>query len=248
MNLEFSLIESILDKLYQAEILDLDPHFNQFTLVSYKGNGIIVPEDHTVKVSKSGVITCSPVDFFDYLLSFAHNEDFPDKKRKYRRLSELLKKYNIKTPELFEFPNEESKWTWLGAMLDAESSISLIKSRKKTKRGFQYIPKLSCSSTTPELLLQMLKACHPYGCLSSHHYQDKRSTFWKQTKKFTINSTGLRILLPKILPYLVIKKHRALLLLESIDLLSYGKKELSEENRLFEIWENLRNLNKRGNK
>ncbi|GAG13964.1 unnamed protein product, partial [marine sediment metagenome] len=188
------VLKSILDNLYKAELIDLS-YTNQYTMISYSGNGIIIPKEWNIKIMHSGELVCSNAEFFEYLLSFCHTGELPGiKQDEYRNITETLNKKNIQIrPILFDFPNEESKWVWIAGIVDAECSLSLQKSKKNTKRGFQYIPRLNCSSTTPILLFQFKKACHPYGSVTSHHYQDNRNDFWKSYRKLGIYSNGLRL-------------------------------------------------------
>jgi hypothetical protein len=237
---------SILERLYKAKLIDLYPHMNQFMAIGYCGNGIILPKQWSIKIMLSGELICSHAEFFEYLLSYPQYEDLPSIEDNFRKITDLLKKENCSPQFLFDFPSEESKWIWMAGLIDAESSLSLIKSKKNTKRGFQYIPRFSCSSTTPILLLQIMKACHPYGSLSSHHYQDKRNNFWKKTKKVHITSAGLRFILPKIMPYLIVKKRQAEILIEAMKFLTYGKKTEVHEQKLGELWLEIRRLNRRG--
>jgi len=232
--------------MYKAELLDLS-YSNQYTLLSYSGNGIIVPKEWTIRIMHSGELRCSNAEFFEYLL-FYHTEELPPEfeKDEYRDITDSLYRKGIKKyPSLFDFPNEESRWVWIAGVIDAECSLSLQKSKKKTKRGFQYIPRLNCSSTTPILLYQFKKACHPYGCVSSHHYQDHRSDFWKSSRKLSVSGNGLRYILPNVLSYLVVKRCQAEILLEALVLLS--KRTDSQRDEKIEIlWSEIRKLNKRG--
>jgi len=148
----------------------------------------------------------------------------------------------------FEFPNEISKWIWIAGIIDAESSLELQKSKGKTARQFRFIPRMACSSTTLSLLFQLKRTCFPYGNISSHHYQDKRDSQWSRTNKFMVFGDGLRIILPKLLPYLVVKRNQALLLTEALSLLTKGRKPKEIEGRLVEIWLQMRELNRRGRK
>ena len=145
----------------------------------------------------------------------------------------------------FEFPNEESKWIWISGIIDAESSLEMARSKSRTKRGYRWIPRMACSSTTIALLLQLKRASNPYGNISSHHHQDKRDGKWNKVSKFTLFSNGLRYILPKVLPYLVVKKVQATLLLRVLELLTKGPKPSEVESELESIWLQIRGLNKK---
>lgn len=239
---QFDLV-LILETLYEKGVLDKYPFMNQFTNKAYCGNGADVPKEWYIKFLISGEIICSDLGFLNFLI---FNKAVPLCKGK-RGISDLYEKYGELegSEDLFEFPSEKSKWVWLAGIVDAESSLSLIKCKKKTKRGFQYIPRFSCASTTPLLLIQILKVCYPYGFLSSHH-QDKRSDFWQKTRKVCITSNGLRVILPKIMPFLILKRKQAKILLRAMQLLSYGKKSAEKEKELFDLYLEIKKLNRRG--
>jgi len=236
-------LEYRLGGLYEEGVINKYPYMNQFMHKAYCGNGSIVPKSWSIKFMLSGEIVCSDQGFLDFLILNKPLDGINNE----RKLSDMWEKMGVPPNygELFEFPSEVSKWVWLAGIVDAESSLSLIKCKKKTKRGFQYIPRFSCASTTPLLLVQILKVTYPYGFLSSHH-KDKRNDFWKKTKKVCITSNGLREILPKLIPFLILKRRQAEILLRSMQLLSHGPKSADKEQELFDLRLEIKKLNRRG--
>jgi len=228
-------------------LLEPTKDMNQFTWFGYRGTGTPIPKSWRLKVMLSGKVILSNAGMLDVVLGYRKGIKTPIRDGGIPKFNLQFKGNKDVLPG---FPNESSKWVWLAGIIDAECSLSLIRCTKDTRRGFQYLPRLSCSSTTPILLLQMKKVCHPFATMSSHHYQDKRSPFWKSTRKLSVTSNGLRHILPKVLPYLVVKRKRAEKLLEALSLLEVcpkkGDAKSYVERKLSGCLKDMKIMNKRG--
>jgi hypothetical protein len=151
---------------------------------------------------------------------------------------------------MIKFENEREKWIWLAGVIDTECSLGLYKrpayERERVKRGFVWAPVLRCASTTPSLLEQIKRICNG-GAINQQPFQ---SVVRKPQKQFRLSSNGLRRILPKVLPFLIVKRRQAELLLEALSLLHLGNNQWTgkpcNDERLEEIYQELRRLNKRG--
>ncbi|MDE1852493.1 MAG: hypothetical protein KGI38_01965 [Thaumarchaeota archaeon] len=107
----------------------------------------------------------------------------------------------------------EPERAWLAAIIDGEGTIMLSKRKcSAARRGFYYIPSLEITNSNKALLIKILVMIGEGGV-----YPDRRSEGnprWK--KKWIYNgSAGLmRVILPQILPFLIIKKEQAKTMLE----------------------------------
>ena len=149
---------------------------------------------------------------------------------------------------MISFETEREIWLWLACIIDTECSLGLYKRKagnRKIKRGFAWAPDLRCSSTTPVLLQQLIAICKG-GSISDCNFVEKR----KKQKQFHLSSNGLRRILPKVLPHLLVKRKQAELVLEALSLLHKGNNQWTgkpcNDERLEEIYQELRRLNQRG--
>jgi hypothetical protein len=151
---------------------------------------------------------------------------------------------------MIRFQTEREKWVWLACFIDTEGNLGLYKrkaGKRKIKRGFAWGPELRASSTTPILLKQMKAICK-CGHVHAHNFKDEQPR--KPQKQYQVSSNGLRYILPKVLPFLLVKHRQAELLLEALSLLHVGNNQWTgkpcNDERLEEIYQELRRLNKRG--
>ena len=146
---------------------------------------------------------------------------------------------------MIDFPNEESKWTWLGAFLDTDGSISLIKVRTSYRQGFAWRTTMQFNQTSKDLLEQIKEIIDSKVNL----YEIKRSRH-KTQYHLCVTSNTIRKILPKILPYLIKKREQAILLNEALILLNeHRPPHISVNNeRLLKIYHKLQSLHEKGTK
>jgi hypothetical protein len=135
---------------------------------------------------------------------------------------------------------KEQNWPYLAGLIDGEGCFSAWRywnaNRTDCKPYWQY----SCRATITNTNLQLMK------WLVSHFggdYRCPREATEKHKARFEWRPKGkanLKTLLLSVLPYLVIKREQAILLLEWIDL-GYGQAE-----RRLEIITKLNTLNQKG--
>lgn len=148
---------------------------------------------------------------------------------------------------MIDFPNEESKWTWLAGTVDCDASITLTKHRKKTpksKRGFYYQSLISFQQTNRPLIKELKDVTGVTGRIQFISPKRKNdSDYWK----ICVYASRLRIILPKIIPFLVKKKKQAVLLLEALNLLAEHRAyHTPHDQRLEEICHTLQVLHEKG--
>jgi len=127
-------------------------------------------------------------------------------------------------------------------MIDGEGQISLHKlKRKNIKRGFEWRPYVEVAATCSDILdpLQdFLGDGHPY----TRKGKGNRKTLYA----YRMNRSDMRRILPGL--SLVIKERQRVLLIEALSILfgSGTKLTLKDEERLEEIYQEIKKLNKKG--
>jgi len=144
---------------------------------------------------------------------------------------------------MIEFPNEESKWTWLAGLIDCDSSITLNKSPSKTaKRGYSLKSALFFEQTNEELANEFKKVATANSKIFSPRYKHGSPTW-----RVCLYAEKLRILLPKISPFLIKKKEQAKLLLDALSLIKqHSSGHTPNDKPLLEIYHKLRSLHEKG--
>lgn len=157
---------------------------------------------------------------------------------------------------MIDFQTEREKWIWLAGIIDAEGCLTLKKIKRPTNLNrIGYQPTLDIDSTTPLFLQQIKSAFNNNGSISNGHKQKGNR---KPTFHLNLSSNALRKFLPKIKPFLILKRHQVELVLEVLNILKdnhtkagkYKEKYKDDVNRNFmrleEIYKEIGKLNKRG--
>jgi hypothetical protein len=146
------------------------------------------------------------------------------------------------------FPNDEAKWAWVAGVVDADGYVRFTKSTNKSvpSRGFRWLVAMQVSSVYREFL-NLFKEIVGYGSVSKSWINQKRGKEQPYCK-FSMSSDGLRKVLPRIIPYLTIKKKRAELVLEALSMLKRGRQPNHKETdeKLEKIYQQVKVLNRRG--
>ena len=146
---------------------------------------------------------------------------------------------------------------YIAGIIDGEGTIGLTKHKeRRTLRGWNYEPYIMVSNTSKSIM-EYLKEVTGIGYYWSKTYKNMNRG-WKVPFAW---QTGARreiiSLLEQILPYLVIKKRHAVLLLEYVKMREDQEKEriafmkgmqIKYSKHHDEIFEKLRELNRRGRK
>lgn len=135
---------------------------------------------------------------------------------------------------------------YMAGFLDGEGTVTLIRStRWKARSGFRYQPCLSLSNTHLGVLEHLVRSCGNGRLVASNH-SDTPTHKVGYHVRFTSNQ--IRHVLPQLLPYLIIKKQQAVLLLKFLDLRTIGR-HLSDDDYLTTegIRQQLQALNRKGN-
>ncbi len=100
----------------------------------------------------------------------------------------------------------EIERAWLAAIIDGEGSIMLLKRRdSRSRRGFIYVPTLLISNTNKAVLVRAWELIGEGGV-----YPAKKETLlWKMKWLYNGSAGVMRLILPQILPYLIVKKGQA---------------------------------------
>ncbi len=106
---------------------------------------------------------------------------------------------------------DESFYAYLAGLIDGEGYLSIIKSLdNRYKKGYWTMAVLDITNTNEDLMI-LLKNSLGYGRL---YHQKNNSNFskhyeLKEIYHLKFYPRNLRMLLPKVIPYLIIKKEKA---------------------------------------
>jgi hypothetical protein len=135
---------------------------------------------------------------------------------------------------------DEANYAYLAGMMDGDGSIALYKRKDyRTQTGFSFTPKMRISAVSK---LHLEKLQEIFGGSIDNGYKNHLS------KNLVYNlgwsSNQIRDLLPKIEPYLILKKKEANLLLEGLKITEEHRMKRYQVNtpKLMEIVEEMKNL------
>jgi hypothetical protein len=144
---------------------------------------------------------------------------------------------------------------YMAGIIDGEGSISFTKDRsstfqKNTRRGFGWRTEVKVSNTDKSLFRWITRTFPSYGYCRS--YYDKRVGI-KRKHEWCIRANDIREFLPVVTPFLKLKKTRAELILEALDLISqhHGghdgpNKTTPNDDKLEQIYRTMKKLNSKG--
>jgi hypothetical protein len=114
----------------------------------------------------------------------------------------------------------ETTWAYFAGLIDGEGHINIYRNSSQTKIHYKdgwrrdYILNITNNSTE---LLEIVQKKINLGQVKSYYY-NSHST--KQYKAFTsflrFDANSIRVILPKVLPYLVLKREMAEIMLKSL--------------------------------
>jgi len=150
-----------------------------------------------------------------------------------------------------QFKYDESKWVYLAGIIDTEGSIGLsrVKGHRKWCGRF-YVPYVLIMNTNKEFIDFLVTN---YG---GGYHAKARQNGWgrKEIWGWKVRANLMREILPKVKPYLIIKKRQADFVLQALDIISedkhltrecYKSKLLENMAKLEELWKECRKLNYR---
>lgn len=150
--------------------------------------------------------------------------------------------------------NENLELAWLAGIMDGEGTIGLNKVKKKTPKGYVVSPRIAVANTDKLMIDKVCEILKRYGIKHNvSTYKDKNIKSAKLVYKLGICSFGnILSVCEKLLPFLVSKREKALLVVEYIKmrlkvLESCGIND-SYDGRELEYYDKFRKLNKVGAK
>ena len=129
--------------------------------------------------------------------------------------------------------------SWLAAAIDFESSIGMYRSRNT------WIIVLQMGVTDRELADRMLSII---GGGRINHYIPK-GEHCNGVWRYSLNSNGLRVVIPQVFPFIIAKKRQFELILHALELTDTNRgigHYSSNHDELMRVKEELTTLNKRG--
>jgi len=135
----------------------------------------------------------------------------------------------------------EKELSYIAGFIDGEGSFCIAKCNHSTK-WVSLTPLLSISNSNKEILLWIQKKIGKGTIVKDVRKGKNYKTRWQYSKQ----GFGLLPFLLKIIPYLRIKKKHAILLKKFITIRLNQKFKEPYSDKLWEIYEELKKLNKRG--
>lgn len=156
----------------------------------------------------------------------------------------------------YDLPNIER--AYIAGLFDGEGCIGLYKRGRKSKsrrgsQGTSYNLRVQITSTDfiiIEWLISRFKGLHYCSTWDNSKNDDsnRNVNIWKDTHQFVLVSRNAEGFLKCILPYLIIKKERAILGIEYMATMAYNGMDLPDKliEQRNKIFNTLKLLNKRG--
>ena len=147
----------------------------------------------------------------------------------------------------------ELRWAWLAGFWDGEGTIGIIREKRSAnKSGYRYTCYMSIANTSLESMkavADMLSISLDQIKLDNQAHLSKHPLH-KPCYKITVR--GRRVLLPiiKMLPYLVVKKRQAQVVIDLASCIEPRENYLFPEEEVAreKAWQETMELNKRGRK
>lgn len=150
----------------------------------------------------------------------------------------------------FQFEGElkinKEESAYLAGIIDGEGTISIIFHKQKGYPSYGVV--LRVYNTNKELL-EWIKEKNGYGNIRRQiSIKNWTKSSWRQVYSWQIYPKNIRVLLPQILPYLIIKRKQAELTIEFLNLTKFPSSRISKEAQIRrkEICIEMMKLNKRG--
>ena len=153
-------------------------------------------------------------------------------------MSEIMDYMRLRVDQLRFNKQGAAFYGYLAGIVDGEGSFAVTVNYKE--RFLNFTPKLFIGNTDPKLFTK-LKECGIESIIDI--VKPKEDSKKKPYYRIWLYSKDLRIVLPKIINYLVIKKERAILILDAINLLE-EKPTDKRSDRLMQIRKEVMKLNK----
>lgn len=113
---------------------------------------------------------------------------------------------------------------WLASAVDFEGTLTLVrekggKTENGSPRGYKYTPYFIIANTNREIVEKIKELC---GCghIYTKVYENPK---WKDIHAFRMGASGIRVILPQILPYLIIKKRQAQIIISALGLYAHNQ-------------------------
>lgn len=134
----------------------------------------------------------------------------------------------------------DTQKAYLAGFIDADGSLGVNADNRSTP------PRLSSRLTIGNTNLEVLQTIQKMIGDVEIYYHPRTQEKWKGVHELIITKYGvLKNLLEQIIPFMILKKRRGELLLEFCDI-RFGMNNRPYPERGYEIWEELKILNKRG--
>ena len=153
--------------------------------------------------------------------------------------------YRIKN-EILPIELDREKWVYLAGFIDGEGCLFLDKNSSRTNNKYMLMtPKISISNTNEEVInfcKESFKSGGIYKTNSNPHIHSNN----KQIFLYVKQGFGILPILVGILPFLRVKRERAILLIEYIKIRLKQNWREPYTKRHYEIYDEIKKLNKRG--
>lgn len=138
--------------------------------------------------------------------------------------------------------------SWLAALVDGEGTIGIYRmGRTDGGSKYKYVGLLEISNTCKPLLEQAAVFVGDKSFISNHNPGNVRKKGHKPLYKLLLKCRTTPLVLKQILPWLIVKREQAKLVIEYYDAVHNAPLNSSSKHEVFEMFYNKsRALNKRG--
>ena len=137
----------------------------------------------------------------------------------------------------------ETDYAWLAGIVDGEGSFVISRTRVQENRvGFSYRGAMNISNTSEEMMKHILKIT---GVGNLTRLPESRFD-WKDRFNYNASAGAVRVLLPKIMPYLVLKRPQAEVMTEFLGLIGGQGCKVAYDGRIDFLYQKMRALNMKG--
>jgi hypothetical protein len=133
---------------------------------------------------------------------------------------------------------------YLAGIIDGEGWLGLAKeTERRNHSGVNLKPCLVIGSTTHILLERLIQITSMGRISRKYDYSERKKPMWL----LWWSANSMRILLPRLLPHLIIKRKQAELMICFLGITAKGKHPTEEERKkMTAIYDELKSLNKKG--
>jgi hypothetical protein len=134
----------------------------------------------------------------------------------------------------------ETDWAYFAGLIDGEAYIDIFLRQNptdvKTRRGYAREFKLQVAGSSRKLLEQVQENIGSLGKITTHRRdKEEQEKGWNEYYTLRFSHNQQRMILPKIMPYLILKKPLANIVLRALNIISTIPQSKEREHMLLNL-------------